>query len=990
MSKDQRAAFYRSPFVTRGKPMKTLFFISKKYWIGNKKLLLQLCTVIILATAALFCACLYGRSSLLAQLDEMLDSRGNFDISVYYPDEEIEAYLEEDTRFAESAKLYRIGSIGPSDKPSVTADVGYFENELAIDMFHLPLLEGRYPEREGELCMDRMTLQSWGYSARAGQTLTFSVYDREGVYQGDRDYLLTGIIGVTGSNTDIVYTLRTNYLNGWAGFEAYTPPVCYISFEEGEALAQEGGSDCIFLGNIAYTGDYDDNTIWGELVSKFNNRIIIGSITSISRSEIAAIITMQENAMQSKIGGYQPGFSHNETAITSGQYLTRNFYNGFLIPFFTVLLVLLTVCSVYSVLHLALRKRSPQFGILRSVGMSMGQVIAMLLLEIGILLGACIGIGYLFGAGIYAFSLKLQEVLFGQKVFYAFSLDTFWGRYIRMVTYDPALLPWVVTALTVVAVLAFYFGKNISENPLAMIQRERSDRQKRRSVRSLGISLMGGSHAGLALLLTIIVGAVGFGYFSCRSQAEKEAVSYQNLLEDIGVSNYEYVASLSIRETLNGNEQMMHESGLDAEQAQALVRDEAVEEYVLYAINASSKLVYEPGGEKEEFISGGSNAYHEGTGSDSNAYWGERHRLTWVYRGFSDPAGIYQAPMLGLAEENLSLLAPYVVEGELHPEKIAAGEEIVLLAKENRVCDYFSVGEMLPMADVVFGSEIDENEKVQQGGVSEGMEPATYVEGVALYVVGERLDFPVRIGAIAVLDEEMQELFYSYLPVPDSGVRIVTTLEAMQGFGLPDHNYTNLYLNLNPDADRTAFENEWYSLIVSSKYMTGYCLPDIRADFESTMRASMILFYCLFLLLAIIGSVSVYNLITVILYNARKKIAIVRAVGGTGGIIKKIILKKVIWYPLIAGIFGAFFIYGYTGISWYAQKLIMESSLLITNGQYPDDWYWHFPIQDFWNYALHRFLIGIVMLILALLLFFTVKQLRTLLHQGIPEELERE
>lgn len=970
--------------------MKTLLFISKKYWMGNKKLLLQLCTVIILATAALFCACLYGRSSLLAQLDEILDSRGNFDISVYYPDEEIEAYLEADTRFTESAKIYWIGSIGPSDNPSVTADAGYFENELAIDMFHLPLLEGRYPERKGELCIDQKTLQSWGYSARAGQTLILSVYDGEGVYQGDRDYLLTGIIGVTGSNTNHTYTLRTDYLNGWDGFEAYTPPLCYISFEEGEALAQEGGADYIFLGNIAYTGDYDDNAIWGELISEFRDRIILSTVGGISRSETAAIITMQENAIQSRIGGYSPGFSHNETAITSGQYLTKNFYNGFLIPCFTALLVLLTVCSVYSVLHLALRKRSPQFGILRCVGMSMGQVIAMLLLETGILLGACIGIGYLFGAGIYAFSLKMQEILFGQKVFYAFSLDPFWGRYIRMVTFSPAKLPWMVVGLTVVAVMAFYFGNHISENPLSMIQKERSDRKKRRSIRSLGTSLMGGRHAGLALLLTIMIGAVGFGYFSCRVQAEKEAASYQNLLWQIGVSNYEYTASLTISSTMFGSDQMLHESGLDAGQVQVLVSDEAVGEYVLYAVNASSKLVYEPGGEKEEFISGGSHAYREVTGINTNAYWEECNRLAWLYRGFPDPAGIYQAPMLGLAEENISLLTPYVVEGELHPEKIVSGEEVILLAKENRVCDYFSVGEVLPMADVVFEPEIDENEGILRGMVPEEMEPVTYVEGVPLYVMGERLDFPVRIGAIAVLDEEGQELFYGSLPVPDSGVRIVTTLGAMQNFGLPDHNYTNLYLNLNPDADRTAFENEWYSLIAHSGHMTGYCLPDIRADFESTARASMILFYCLFILLAVIGAISVYNLITVILYNARKKIAIVRAVGGTGGIISRMILKKVVWYPLIAGIFGAIFIYGYTGISRYAQNLINESHFIAFNGQYPDDWYWHFPIQDFWNYALHRFLIGIVVLILALLLFFTVKQLRTLLHQGIPEELERE
>lgn len=968
--------------------MKTLLFISKKYWMGNKKLLLQLCAVIILATAALFCACLYGRSSLLAELEEWLNRNGDHDISVAYPNEEIAAYLEADERFSQTAKVYRVGSMGPAGGGTGSADVGYFENELATDMFHLPLLEGRYPEEPGELCADQKTLQSWGYAARAGQSITFSVYDKNGEYLGEREYLLTGILEITGNNGYYDYTFRMHYINGRYGLESAAPPLLYLSKEEGGELADAGGSDFIFLGNIDYTGNYDESDIKIELVNKFGGKIYLTSSTGGPRSVTALHITTWDSYRPDH--AIRDGFSEFEGAITSGVYLTRNFYNAFLIPCFTVLLILLTVCSVYSVLHLTLQKRSRQLGVLRSVGMSMGQVIAMLILETGILLGAGIGIGYLFGAGIYELSIKLQEVLFGQKVFNAFFLDEFWGRYIRMVTYSPAKLPWMVVGLTVVAVMAFYFGNHISENPLSMIQKERSERTKRKRAHSMGASLMGGRHVGLMLLLTIVVGAVSFGYFSCRSQAEKEADSYQDLLWQIGVDNYEYAASMSVRSTLLGYEQMMHESGLDAGKAQALVSDEAVEEYVLYAINASSKLVYEPGGEKDEFLSEGSNAYREVEGSDNNAYWTERNRLNWFYRGFPDPAGIYQAPMLGLAEENLSLLIPYVMAGELHPEKIASGEEVILLAKENRVCEYFSVGEMLPMADVLFEPEIDESEEVVQSIVPEGMEPTVYVEGVPLYVVGERLDFSARIGAIAVLDEEGQELFYSYLPVPDSGVRIATTLEAMQGFGLPDHNYTNLYINLKPDADRLTFENKWYSLVTGSRHMTGYCLPDIRAGFDSATRASMMIFYCLFILLAVIGAISVYNLITVILYNARKKIAIIRAVGGTGGIISRMILGKVIWYPLIAGIFGAIFIYGYTGIAWYAQNLIDESHLLIADNQYPDDWYWHFPIQFFWEYVLHRFLIGIVVLILALLLFFTVKQLRTLLHQGIPEELERE
>lgn len=966
--------------------MKTLLFISRKYWLGNKPLLLQLYAVIVLATAGLFCACLYGRSSTLAELETILDDSGNYDISVAYPNAEIAAYLEADTRFTESSKVYRTGSVSPTGKKDLSAGLGYFENELAIDMFHLPLLEGRYPEREGELCADKRTLQSWGYAARTGEKISLCLYDESGSFVEEREYLLTGVLEVTANGITGDWTRRTHYRDGQFEAESYIPPMCYLSREEGEKSAGVSGADFIFLGNIDYADEDDETDIKMELLDKFKG-VYLNAHIGGHRSGAAFKLLTRGAAVTS--GSFSPGFNLYEKLIASGEYLRGNFYNAFLIPCFTVLLILLTVCSVYSVLHLMLQKRSVQLGTLRAVGMSMGQVAAMLILEAFLFLVSGVAAGYLFGAGIYTLSLKLQEVLFGQKVFYAFFLDSFWGRYIKMVTYSPARLPWMVTALTVAAVMSFYFAGHINDRPLDMIGRGKARIKRRSRGRGLGASLMGGWHAGLLFLLTIMTGAVSFGYFSCRCQAAKEADSWNDLLKQVKVDTYEYVASMGVQETLFGYEQMLHENGLDAARAQALADDGAVETYLLCAVNASSKLVYEPGGKKDTFLAGGSVDYTKTEDIPVDDYRAERMRLTWQYRGFPDPAGIYQVPTIALAQENLSLLAPYVVRGEIHPDKLASGEEVILLAKEEAVCDYFTVGEMLPLADVVFG-ELDDKTEMKANIVPDDLEPAALVDGIPLYVPGTRLDFPSRVGAIAVLDEAGQKIFYSSLPVPDSGVRIASTLSALEAFGLPDHNYTNFYVNLKKDGDRAAFEGKWYSLLASGDGMSEYCLTDVRKGFNSAIRASMMIFYSLFILLFLIGSVSICNLITVMLYNGRKKTAIVRAAGGSAGRIRGMILKRLLCYPLFAGGIGALLLYGYTGIAWYAQHLREEEHLLIVNGQYPPEWYWHFPIQYFWRYPLHRFLIGVTALIAAALLLFAVKRLTALLRRDIPEELGTE
>ena len=962
--------------------IKTLLFISKKYWLGNKLLLLQLYTVIVLAAAGLFCACLYGRSSILAELEAMLNEDGNCDVGVYYPDKEMAAYLEADTRFTESSKVYRTGSISPAGKKDLSAGVGYFENELAIDMFHLPLLEGRYPEREGELCADKRTLQSWGYAARTGEKISLCLYDESGSFVEEREYLLTGILKIQDTNGYRTYVQRSCAANWWKLDDVVLPPLFYLSKNEGEQLAGTAESPFIFLADIDLNGDYDYYDILTDLQKNFGEEIYFGGVSG--RFATGQFLVTRGNGP----GGGKLSSKWYESVTADEKYRTLNFYNAFLIPCFTVLLILLTVCSIYSVLHLMLQKRSVQLGTLRAVGMSMGQVAAMLLLEAFLFLASGVAAGYLLGAGIYALSLKLQEVLFGQKVFYAFFLDSFWGRYIKMVTYSPAGLPWMVTALTVAAVMLFYFAGHIHDRPLDMLKQGKARIRRKRRGRSLGASLVGGRHMGLLLLLTLVTGAVSFGYFSCRWQAQKEADDVQRSLTALGLkadeeNTYEYYARISMSNTIAGYyDQTMHEAGLDAAVAMALAESGDVEDYFLSAENISSRLVYERDGEKDAFLSGGSNDYWD----PDDTYYVERHRMCWEYMGFPADQEVYQAPTIALAQENLSLLTPYVVRGEIHPDKLASGEEVILLAKEEAVCDYFTVGEMLPLADVVYDKEIDEDTGFQAGIVPEGALPAFYQGTEPVYEFGKRKDFPSRVGAIAVLDEAGQKLFYSSLPVRDSGVRIASTLSALEAFGLPDHNYTNFYVNLKKDGDRAAFEGKWYSLLAASDLMNGYCLGDIKRDMDAVSRSSMMIFYSLFILLLLIGSVSICNLITVMLYNGRKKTAIVRAVGGSAGRIRGMILKRLLCYPLLAGGIGALLLYGYTGLAWYARHLREEENLPIVNGQYPPEWYWHFPRQYFWCYPLHRFLIGFTALTAAALLLFAVKRLTALLRGEIPEE----
>jgi ABC-type antimicrobial peptide transport system permease subunit len=109
-------------------------------------------------------------------------------------------------------------------------------------------------------------------------------------------------------------------------------------------------------------------------------------------------------------------------------------------------------------------------------------------------------------------------------------------------------------------------------------------------------------------------------------------------------------------------------------------------------------------------------------------------------------------------------------------------------------------------------------------------------------------------------------------------------------------------VNLKKDGNVIDFENIWYSNLANTENVNVFCLKDLYKAIISGENASMLIFYALFALLIVISSVCIYNIVTVQMVNARGKIAIVRAIGGTKKKISGMILARQVVYPLISGI----------------------------------------------------------------------------------------
>jgi ABC-type lipoprotein release transport system permease subunit len=871
---------------------------------------------------------------------------------VYYPDDEIEEFLENDTRFSETSRVYRIGSVRPEGEgQDKSADIGYFENDLAVEMFHLELLEGRYPENEGEICVDKTTMQAWGYSAATGSKIDIEIFDEDGSVISSGEYTVVGVLQII---TQGAYSASYSRQNEDRYGNVYYPPLMYLSAKEGQSLSADVDIDRIFLGNVEYTDSFDDYDMLYELNTKFDSIICSDINYNFSRSQIAAAITMGDNAIERDGIGYLA----NEQYMDS-ELVEKDFYNGVLIPLFFILFIILTVCSVYSVFRLSLSRRNEQLAILRSIGMNLKQMITMLLAELCVLIVVCIGSGYILGIGIYSLNLKLQEIIFNQKIFWGFTLNGFWGEYISKVTHNPYILPWVIVVISTFMVYFYFICSNLQGDIINVFCRKNIS--KKRKFRKIGSSLTGGVHAGMFIIMTMVITAVAFGFLSCKREAIDNETEFQDKLDNIGTDQFQYVAQLNVNETLLGYNQMLHNSGITPEQTENIVNDSNVEEYMAYMLNLSSKVVLKEDDDRNEILAQGSNRFvrsGEYT-EEENDYYEKADKADWSYKGYSDDENIYQAPLYGFEKSGLDIFAPYIVSGELNTARIEAGEEVILLVDNETYLEYFAVGDALPMSDVVFSEEIDGDENVQQGIPPEGMDVTTFIDGREFYAIGKRADFSVTIGAIAIIDASMSEILHTDYPVPESGIRVVTTIDAVEGFGLPDRNITNLYVNLKKDGNVIDFENIWYSNLANTENVNVFCLKDLYKAIISGENASMLIFYALFALLIVISSVCIYNIVTVQMVNARGKIAIVRAIGGTKKKISGMILARQVVYPLISGI---------------SSSVIMAI---------------YIPIQDLSNLHPYIFVVLVTTLLAAVTYVISDIQLRKELNKPVLGEIGR-
>ena len=131
--------------------MKTLLYITFKYWRRHKKSLAALLFLGGLLCAVVCCAFLMQRAEFRRFLDDTYNAKGYYSFMWQSDDTDILNALRTD-KTAEG----RINILGKTGKGAIQYEYGTLDDHYSLA--HIPLESGRLPEKEGEIAIERHAL----------------------------------------------------------------------------------------------------------------------------------------------------------------------------------------------------------------------------------------------------------------------------------------------------------------------------------------------------------------------------------------------------------------------------------------------------------------------------------------------------------------------------------------------------------------------------------------------------------------------------------------------------------------------------------------------------------------------------------------------------------------------------------------------------------------------------------------------------------------
>lgn len=798
-------------------------------------------TLAILASVILTAALLSGISSLIysSQKSDLANSKNIYGDWHYYVETDYATY--DSVQSGEHGKGYTLEKCGKMEIKDVVSEefLIYFvdTDETYCEMAHRGLLKGTFPEKENEIAADGFVLSNLGFSGNLGDSLRI----------GGKDYIVTGVLesewAANSSEMEVFIS------DSFQGRSSHSQTFLYLVFDESEKLYTQLDA---FLKEHKISSE---SVVGNDEVIQY----LSGEAPS-SIYDIVKFVLTNENG----------NFTYIVLKLQSDYNLA---YNGMIF-----LLCLFSLFVVYSVFSISVSKRTSEYGILQTLGISENQIGGTLLLELWILLIIGYPLGCFLGNGILSLVYQNFSGVFGRKVLSVAdqTLAEGTGMIHFYLSWGAMVFGFIFLLLSLILVV-FIVVRLLGKNSLKTVMSGDTSFTKRRKIYALRPVNMASvvvrkfmfsnKRKVLGILLSLSIGGC---IFLCTTYM---------------IENLKIHAELSL----------MSDDGLGSEYRISLKSDslqDAIPEAVAERIKnmpetddvyATKYTMGELQLLRNEFLA-------EEDWSDYFEYQNQEPYFIQRYNGIcnQEQDGTYRIKynVYGYDNSMLEQLNDFLLEGEIHPEEIKNGNQVVVTANMDGQGNYYfygkKQGDMITLRVPKMENYGDELLKFQSG-------EENYIEK------------EFEIAAIVSRPLAQEEGFLNVDPWSNAQSVIMTNEQMEEYFGI--NNYS--FINASP-ADGSETKSVSNQLLQVIRDVPKAVLQDYTSAIETQknyLNQQQVFFSSIAVILLIISLFHILNSMNHTILTRRREYGIIRAMGITDNGFYKMIMQIGILYGLLADVF---------------------------------------------------------------------------------------
>ena len=796
-------------------------------------------TLAILASILLTAALLSGISSLIysSQKSDLANSKTIYGDWHYYVETDHAIY--DSVQNGEQGEGYTLEKCGKMEIKDVVSEeflICFIDtDETYRQMAHRGLLEGTFPEKENEIAADGFVLSNLGFSGNLGDPLCI----------GGKDYIVTGVLESqwAASSSEMEVFVSDSFQG--RGSQTFL----YLEFDESRKLYTQLDA---FL---------KEHKISSEAVEG-NNEVIqyLGGEAPDSIYDIVKFGLTDEDG----------NFTYIVLKLQSDYNLA---YNGMIL-----LLCLFSLFVVYSVFSISVSRRTSEYGILQTLGISEKQIGGTLLLELWILLIIGYPLGCLLGNGILSLVYQNFSSVFSSGVLSVADQTLAEGTSTIQfyLSWDAMVFGFIFLLLSLVLV-AFLVVCSLRKHSLKAVMSGDTSFTRRRKIYALRPVNMAGvvvrkfmfsnKRKVLGILLSLSVGGC---IFLCTTyMVENLKVHAElSLMSDDGLGS-EYRISLksdSLQDTIP-------EAVAEKIKNMPETDDVYATKYTLGELQLS----------ENEFLA-------EEDWSDYFEYQNQDAYFNQRYDGICNQQqdGTYRIKynVYGYDEAMIGQLDDFILEGEIRPEEIKNGNQVIVTANMDGQGNYYFYGKK-PGDTITLRVPKQEN----------------YTDNLLKFQSGQEnyIEKEFEIAAIVSRPLAQEEGFLNVEPWENAQSVIMTNEQMEENFGISDYNF----INASP-ADRAETESVSNQLLQVIRDVPKAVLQDYTSAIETQknhLSQQQIFFSSIAVILLIISLFHIMNSMNHTILTRRREYGIIRAMGITDSGFYKMILQTGILYGVLADVF---------------------------------------------------------------------------------------